>query len=251
MNRYESPSVELHNLPREPVRPVRVVLADDECMFRVSLRHLLTVPPSVIKDVYGVNVGPGFDVVGEAGSGEETISVVHSAKPDLLLLDLSMPRRTGLEALCELQAYRESMRTIMLAGLIDKPNLLAAVRLGVHGLVVKDSPTELLFEAIVAVMGGRCWSGQTLMSDLVELVRTLSLPSNPSANPSRPSLTPREREVLALVVAGCTNKEIATQFSVSEETIKHHLTRMFDKVGASNRLELAMMTTQSGQASAS
>jgi len=253
MNRYQSqsPAAELHDPAREPGRPVRVVLADDECMFRVSLRHLLTVPPSVIKDVYGVHVGPGFQVVGEAGSGEETISVVHSAKPDLLLLDLSMPRRTGLEALCELQAYRDSMRTIMLAGLIDKPNLLSAVRLGVHGLIVKDSPTELLFEAIVAVMGGRCWSGQTLMSDLVELVRTLSLPSDPSTNPSRPSLTPREREVLALVVAGCTNKEIASKFSVSEETIKHHHTRMFDKVGASNRLELAMMTTQSGQASAS
>ncbi len=253
MNRSQSPfpSAELHDPARESGRPVRVVLADDECMFRVSLRHLLTVPPSVIKDVYGVHVGPGFEVVGEAGSGEETISAVHSAKPDLLLLDLSMPRRTGLEALCELQAYRDSMRTIMLAGLIDKPNLLSAVRLGVHGLIVKDSPTELLFEAIMAVMGGRCWSGQTLMSDLVELVRTLSLPSDPSTNPSRPSLTPREREVLALVVAGCTNKEIASKFSVSEETIKHHLTRMFDKVGASNRLELAMMTTQSGQASAS
>src|SRR5712692_6208180 len=90
-------------------RPVHVVLADDECMFRSSLRHLLTAPPSVIKDVYGVHVGPGFEVVGEAGSGEETVSVVHSAKPDLLLLDLSMPRMSGLEALSQLSACRESM----------------------------------------------------------------------------------------------------------------------------------------------
>src|SRR5207253_10567082 len=101
---------------------------------------------------------------------------------------------------------------------------------------------------VVAVMGGRYWSGQTLTSDLVDLVRTLSQPSGPTPNQSRPSLTPREREVLALVVAGCTNKEIAQKFSVSEETIKHHLTRMFDKVGASNRLELAMKATQSGLA---
>ena len=251
MNRLPASSIELQDQAREPGRPVRVVLADDECMFRVSLRHLLTVPPSVIKDVYGVHVGPGFEVVGEAGTGEETIAVVRSAKPDLLLIDLCMPRMTGLEALCELQDYRNKMRIILLAGLIDRPNLLSAVRLGVHGLVVKASATELLFEAIVAVMGGRCWSGQTLMSDLVELVRTLSLPPGPSAHQSRPSLTPREREVLALVVAGCSNKEIAAKFSVSEETVKHHLTRMFDKVGASNRLELAMMTTQSGQATAS
>src|SRR5438128_9379838 len=106
MERRLMSSGEPQNSGRSPGRPVSVVLADDECMFRVSLRHLLTVPPSVIKDVYGVHVGPGFEVVGEAGSGEETISVVHSAKPDLLLLDLSMPRRTGLEALCELQSYR-------------------------------------------------------------------------------------------------------------------------------------------------
>src|SRR3954464_15336894 len=85
-------------------RPITVVLADDECMFRSSLRHLLTAPPSVIKDVYGINVGPGFEVVGEAGTGEETIAVVKTARPDLLLLDLSMPRMSGLEALSEMEA---------------------------------------------------------------------------------------------------------------------------------------------------
>jgi len=229
-------------------RPVTVVLADDECMFRVSLRHLLTAPPSVIRDVYGVEVSRGFEVVGEASSGEETIAVVEAVTPDLLLLDLSMPRKSGLEALCEMGSHRDRMRTIMLTGVIDRPNLLTAVRLGVRGLLIKDSTTEVLFQAIVAVMGGRLWFGQTLVSDLVELVRSLSQPAEaPGARqPQRPALTPREREVLALVVAGCTNKEIASRFRVSDETIKHHLTRMFDKVGASNRLELAVKATQSG-----
>ena len=97
-------------------RPVRVVLADDECLFRASLRQLLSVPPSVIKDVYGVDVRTGFQVVGEAGSGEETVRVVRSVKPDLLLLDLSMPRMTGLEALREIDPHRENVRAIMLAG---------------------------------------------------------------------------------------------------------------------------------------
>jgi DNA-binding NarL/FixJ family response regulator len=225
---------------------VSVVLADDECMFRSSLRHLLTAPPSVIQEVYGVNVGPGFEVVGEAGTGEETISVVQSVKPDLLLLDLSMPRMSGLDALGQLRVHGESMRAILLAGVIDQAHLLTAVQVGVRGVVVKDSATELLFEAIVSVMGGRFWLGQTLVSDLIELVRTLSQPSNPTGNKQRLGLTPREREVLALVISGCTNKEIASQFSVSEETVKHHLTRMFDKVGASNRLELAMKATQGG-----
>jgi two-component system, NarL family, nitrate/nitrite response regulator NarL len=245
-------SVVDHQIPARPSRrPVTVVLADDECMFRSSLRHLLMAPPSVIKDVYGADVGPGFEVVGEAGSGEETISVVKTARPDLLLLDLSMPRMSGLEAFCELHGQCESMRTILLAGTIDRPHLLTAVQRGIRGLVMKDSTTELLFEAIIAVMSGRFWLGQALVSDLVELVRSLSHPSGAVVAKPRLSLTPREREVLTLVVAGHTNREIATQFSVSEETVKHHLTRMFDKVGASNRLELAIKATQTGLAGTS
>jgi two-component system, NarL family, nitrate/nitrite response regulator NarL len=240
------PSPELRQSRSSPSRPITVVLADDECMFRASLRHLLTAPPSVIKDVYGVDVGVGFQVVGEASTGEETITVVESVKPDLLLLDLMMPGKTGLEALKEMEGYRDSMRTIMLAGVIDKTRLLTAVQLGVRGLVIKDSTTELLFEAIMSVIGGRYWLGHTLVSDLVELVRTLSLTSSSVSNKPRVSLTRREREVLALVVEGCTNREIATKFTVSEETIKHHLTRMFDKVGASNRLELAVKATHGG-----
>jgi len=230
----------------QPARAVRVVLADDECMFRASLRHLLTAPPSVIKDVYGVQVGPGFEVVGEAGTGEETVAVVQSMKPDLLLLDLSMPRMSGLDALRELSTCPEGMRTVLLAGSVDRQHLLTAVQLGVGGVVVKDSTTELLFEAIMSVMGGRFWLGQTLVTDMVELVRTLSEASRSAGITQRLGLTPRESEVLALVINGCTNRQIATQFSVSEETVKHHLTRMFDKAGVSNRLELARKATQTG-----
>ena len=215
-------------------------------MFRSSLRHLLTAPTAVIEEVYGVRLDAGFEVVGEAGSGEETVSVVNQMKPDLLLLDLSMPRMTGLEALSELQGLRGGMRTILLAGGIEPSNLLTAIQLSVGGLVMKDSPTELLFEAITAVMSGRFWLGQSLVSDLMDLVRRLS--QGPSVSTPKPALalTARERDVVQLVIAGHTNREIATMFSVSEETIKHHLTRMFQKVGASNRLELAMKATKSG-----
>jgi two-component system nitrate/nitrite response regulator NarL len=226
-------------------RPVRVVVADDECLFRVSLRQLLAVPAPVLKDVYGVDVGPGFEVVGEAGSGAETVQVVQAVHPDLLLLDLVMPRMNGLEALRELAPPRDSLRTILLAGTIERSHLLTAVQLGVRGLVLKDSTTELLFEAIVCVLSGQYWLGQTLVTDLLETVRPL-IQSAAAAIPGRAPLTRREREVIALVAAGYANKDIARECSVSEETVKHHLTRIFDKVGAANRVELAMLAHAHG-----
>ena len=228
-------------------RPVRVVLADDECLFRASLRQLLSVPSAVIRDVYGVDVGAGFEVVGEAGTGEETVHAIKHARPDLLLLDLSMPRMSGLDALRAVSPDSGPMRIILLAGSVAQTDLVTAVHLGVRGVLLKDTPTETLFEAIACVMAGRSWLGQSLVSHLLEVVRPLLQSANTlSLGPMPFSLTARERQVLGLVVAGCSNKEIARQCSVSEQTIKHHLTRIFDKVGASNRVELAMVATRHG-----
>lgn len=226
---------------RSTQRP-RVVIADDECMFRTSLRHLLAVPPSVVRDVYSVDIGNGFDVVGEAGSGEETVETVRSMHPDLLLLDISMPRLSGLDALRELQRGQEPPKTIVLSALMERSHLLAAIQLGAHGVVPKDSPTEVFFEAMMRVLAGHSWVAPPLIAELVDLVRTLAHPA--ATQPF--GLTAREREVLSLVVEGCGNKEIAQRFAVSEETIKHHLTRMFDKVGAANRLQLALVATRNG-----
>jgi two-component system nitrate/nitrite response regulator NarL len=229
-----------------PGKATRVVLADSHSIFRASLRQLLSVPPTTIKEVYSVDVGTGFQVVGEAGTGEETVRIVESVAPDLLLLDLSMPRMSGLEALGELKGHHDRMRTILLAATIDRPQLLTAVQLGVRGLILKDSTTEVLFDAIVSVLAGRCFLGRELITDFMESVRPLIDSSRAQGGKLAFGLTPREREVLALVAGGCANKEIARQCAVSEETVKHHLTRIFGKVGASNRTELAMLAARNG-----
>jgi DNA-binding NarL/FixJ family response regulator len=153
---------------------------------------------------------------------------------------------SGLEALRELDTCREGIRTILLAGTIDRAHLLTAVHLGVRGLLLKDVTTELLFEAIVSVMAGQCWLEQTLVTHLLETVRPLIEMSSVGGGKFAYGLTPRERQVLELVVAGHANKEIARACSVSEQTIKHHLTRVFDKVGASSRVELVMVATRDG-----
>jgi two-component system nitrate/nitrite response regulator NarL len=227
-------------------RAVAIVVADDEWMFRASIRQLLTAPGPVLKDLYGIDTGKRFNVVGEAGSGQEALAVVESTEPDLLLLDLDMPRLSGLDVLRALQSARITLRTIVLTGNIRKSELLSAVQLGVRGIVIKDAPTEALFDAILTVLVGRHWLDRRLVADLMEMVSALAHPSNPASCRRQFGLTRRERQVLELVVRGCSNKEIAQACAVSEETVKHHLTRMFDKVGASSRLELALIATDSG-----
>jgi two-component system, NarL family, nitrate/nitrite response regulator NarL len=231
---------------RTLARPIRVVIADDESMFRTSLRQLLAIPPEVIRGTYGVEVRGGFEVVAEAGSDEETVEIVRSELPDLLLLDLSMPRRSGLEALRALGCCEHRLRTIILSGTLDRSQLVSAIQLGACGVIRKDATIESLFEAMAHVAAGASWIDQLLVSDLMDVVRALAhLPSGTA--PGRPyGLTRRERDVLSLVAEGFNNKEIAQRFALSERTVKHHLTRIFDKVGADNRVELALAAARHG-----
>jgi two-component system nitrate/nitrite response regulator NarL len=223
-----------------------VVIADDECMFRMSLRQLLAMPPAVVRDVYRVEVGNGFEVVGEAASGEETVNIVQSARPDLLLLDVSMPRRSGLDALRELHRRDDQTQTIILSATLDKSELTRAIQLGARGVVRKDATTELLFEAMARVAAGAWWVHDTLVGDLFDIVRTLGCHERGVTSGQPFGLTLRQREVLSLVVDGWNNREIAQRFAVSEETVKHHLTRIFDKIGAANRVELALAAARYG-----
>jgi two-component system, NarL family, nitrate/nitrite response regulator NarL len=205
---------------------IRILLADDHLMFRKGLRSLL-------------EAQPGLVVVGEAGDGEEALRLAHALRPDVLLLDLAMPGGSGMEALAGLSTDPPSVRTIVLTASIERSGIVKALQLGAAGVVLKSAPPDLLFKSIRSVLRGEHWIGREVVSDLVQALRQYSGPAEKTSR-ERFRLTPRELEITSVVVAGLTNKEIARKFSLSEDTVKHHLTNIYDKVGASNRLELAL-----------
>jgi DNA-binding NarL/FixJ family response regulator len=179
-------------------------------------------------------------VIGEAANGEEAVTLARQLKPDILLLDLSMPHTPGLEALRELGTAATPVRTLLLTAAIERPQILEALQLGARGVVLKESATQLLLKGIRAVMDGHYWVGHDSVSDLVKTLRDLAPSGVEDPRKKKFGLTPRELEIVSAIVAGYNNKDIAQKFSISEQTVKHHLTNIFDKLGVSSRLELAL-----------
>ena len=212
----------------ETEKTIRIVIADDHPILREGLRKLLEAEPDL-------------RVIGEAGDGVEAVKAVRRLKPDLLLLDLAMPRQTGLEALREIGTLASTAtRTVVLAAAIEKAQVAQAIQLGARGVVLKESATQLLLRCIRAVMGGQYWVGHEVVSSLVEALRDLLPAADGGDRQDHFGITRREMEVINAIVSGYTNKDIAQKFSLSEQTVKHHLTNIFDKLGVSNRLELAL-----------
>ena len=183
---------------------------------------------------------PGLRVVGEAADGEETIRLVPQLNPQILVLDLSLPKVTGLEALRELSKLGLPTRTIILTAAIEKEQIIEGLQLGAHGIVLKDSAIELLIEAIRCVNSGRYWIGHESVGDLIQALRQMNPPQRPPVASRDFGLTPREMQVIPLIAAGYTNKDLAQKLGITEHTAKHHLTNIFDKLGVSNRLELVL-----------
>jgi DNA-binding NarL/FixJ family response regulator len=214
-------------MPESP-HAVRILIADDHPIFRDGLRRLL-------------EADPGLAVVGEAADGIETLKLAIKLKPDLLLLDLAMPRQSGLDTLPELAGSCPNLRIIVLTAAVEKPEIVRALQLGARGVVMKEAATQLLLKSIRAVMKGEYWVGRDSVSDLVQYLREGARDTR-LKEPVRKDfgLTRRELEIVAAIVGGFTNRDVAQKFSISEDTVKHHLTNIFDKLGVSNRLELAL-----------
>lgn len=207
-------------------RKTRILIADDHTIFRDGLRRLLESEPE-------------FQVTGEAADGVEALQLTQQLKPDILLLDLAMPRMPGLETLRELSTQSSPVRTILLTAAIEKRQIVEALQMGARGVIMKDAATTLLMKGIRTVMNGQFWVGREAVADMVSYLRDKAAQTPPPPAKAY-GLTKRELEILSTIVSGLSNKEIAQKFSLSEDTVKHHLTNIFDKVGVSSRLELAL-----------
>jgi two-component system nitrate/nitrite response regulator NarL len=209
--------------------PIRIVVADDHAVVRMGVKGILS-PEG------------GFDVVGEAEDGDVAITQTLELEPDILLLDLAMPRLPGLEAMRAIMTKSPRVKIVLLTGTISTQQVIEALQIGARGIVLKESFADDLKQALRAVLSGDYWIGGERVANLLKALQGLQ--AQAAAVPERKTygLTPRELEVVTCIVEGCSNRDIAKQFAISEETVKRHLSNVFDKTGVSTRLELALFS---------
>ena len=211
--------------PAEEKEFIRIAIADDHPIFRDGLRKLLALEPD-------------FRVVAEARDGKEVLDILQKQEPDILLLDLKMPGLDGLSTLQRLQAQKTKTRVIVLTASDDESEYVQAMKFGTSGIVLKQTATELLIKSIRKVYNGEIWLDSRTTA---AVMKQFAAPGDAAAKDrERSPLSQREREIVVLVAQGFKNKEIAERMFISEQTVKNHLHNIFDKLGVSDRLELAL-----------
>lgn len=199
-------------------------MADDHAIFRDGVRKLLESEEDI-------------KIVGEASNGSECVQMLAKLKPDILLLDLRMPGKDGLAVLEETNLDSLATRIIVLTAAEDERDAVRAMRLGARGIVLKQSASDLLVKSIHQVHNGEIWMDNHIMA---EVMKAFGQSSDGGSRRDKPLLSNRENEVIQLVAQGYRNKEIGEKLLISEQTVKNHLHNIFDKLGVSDRLELAL-----------
>ena len=203
---------------------IRILVADDHAIFREGLRKLLENAEDV-------------EIVGEAPNGNECVRLLEKLKPDVLLLDLRMPEKDGLSVLENVNFDALQTRVIVLTAAEDDRDVVRAMRLGARGIVLKQSASDLLVKSIRKVHQGEIWLDNRMTA---EVISAFKKSSESGGRKDKPLLSDREREIVQLVAQGFRNREIGEKLFISEQTVKNHLHNIFDKLGVSDRLELAL-----------
>jgi DNA-binding NarL/FixJ family response regulator len=205
---------------------IRVAIVDDHTMFREGIKKILSLEPDI-------------EVVGEAVDGEEIISLLSHCHPDILLLDLKMEKVDGLAVLPQIVELYPQLRVIILTASISRQESVGAIKQGARGIILKHAASEFLIKGVRKVHGGEFWADNNTMSQVVDSL-SKKFRSETGTSRSKDGLSSREKEVVALVASGLRNKEIAEKLFISEQTVKTHLSNIFQKLGLGDRLELAL-----------
>lgn len=209
---------------------IRVFHADDHAIVREGVRALLSTEPDM-------------ELIGEADNGETAVEKIQALRPDVALLDLKMPYKTGLEVIAEVKAQLPEVRILVITSFADDDNVFPAIKAGALGYLLKDSSPEDLLHAIRDV-----YAGQSSLHPIIahKVIQELNKPS--SLPPTSDPLTERELEILKLIAQGLTNQQMADKLVVSERTVRTHVSNILSKLHLANRTQAALFALREGYA---
>ena len=204
---------------------IKVALVDDHTLFREGIKKILSLEPDL-------------EIVGEAVDGDEVISLLNRSKPDVLLLDIKMEKINGLQVLPQIVQLFPHLKIVILTAQITQVESISAIKEGARGIIMKHAASEFLIKGIRKVYNGELWADNSTMSLVVESLSKRLRGERP-LDREKKDLSQREKEVITLVATGHRNKEIADKLFISEQTVKTHLSNIFQKLEVGDRLELA------------
>jgi two-component system NarL family response regulator len=213
--------------------PIRTLIVDDHALFRRGLEMVL-------------ESEPGIELVGEAGDGEEAVRVAGESLPDVVLMDIRMPRSSGIEACRALKDVAPSAKIVMLTISDEEEDLFDAIRAGASGYLLKDIPLDEVAGAVRAVHGGQSLINPSMAAKLLTEFAALARreEEEPPQQVPAPRLTEREIEVLRLVARGMNNRDIAKELFISENTVKNHVRNILEKLQIHSRMEAVMVAVR-------